>query len=168
MKQFIKPMILLVLIMLIFGGFLSQNLKLKYENKQLKQELNISKEKIETQNELYDLRNVLDILTYSILTHLSDGDTNYLKDKITENIIISKNKIISNNKTANTKYEFEMPKTQLILRQRAYMFGNDKKYFYSIYEILSNYNDKSILKTLNIYFKLDKGKWKMDYLCVDE
>ena len=145
----------------------SENLKVKNENNQLKQQLGIANEKIKTQNELYDLRNTLDSETNTMLLEIYKGNVKYLKDKTTNNITISGNQIVSKIKNNEAKAEFDIPTKQLNLRQRAYILSDDKKDFHSIYEI-SPMEESNILKTLNVYFTLENGKWKLDCIMRDE
>lgn len=145
-----------------------ENTKLANENNQLRQQLDEANEKVKFGAELYDIRNELDILTYDILLKLTTGDISFLKNNSTNNISISGNAIISKDKDRNSSCQFDIPEKMPILRQRAFMLSNDKKQFHSIYEIVSNDKQDSILKTLNVYFVLDNGKWKLDFIGKDE
>lgn len=167
----IKKMVLFTLLTFFLVGCssneISENTKLKNENNQLKQQLDIANEKIKTQSELYDLRNILDYKTHMILLELSNGNTDYLKDKVTNNVTVSGNKILSNSGPEGTKIQFEIPKELFNLRQRAYTLSDDKKEFSSIYEILP-IEESNIMKTLHVYFILDNGQWKLDLIMRDE
>lgn len=122
-----------------------------------------------TWKETYELRNTLDLWAHAILTHLEGGDTEYLKNKISDNITISEDKLIY--KKPNYK-DFIIPKNpenKYILRQRAYMFTDDKKNkFLSIYEIISGGFQTERQGTLNFHFILKDGKWLLDFLNEDE
>lgn len=169
--KYIKKAIIFCLSVLVLVGcsnnLKEENLKLTIENKQLKQQLDNANEKIKVQNELYDLRNILDSLTYDILSKLTTGDVSYLKDKSTNNISISGNKIVSKHKQVNIDVEFDIPKTMPNLRQRAFILSDDKKELHFIYEIIA-LTQSDIYRTLNVYYVKDNGQWKLDYICKDE
>lgn len=169
-KYIKKIMIFCFLVIFLVGcsnNLKAENIKLTNENKQLKQQLDKANEKIKAQNELYDLRNTLDSLTYDILSKLTAGNVSYLKDKSTNKITISGNKVVSKHKQVNTNVEFDIPKAMLNLRQRAFILSDDKKEFHLIYEILP-ITESTIYKTLNVYFVLDNGQWKLDFIGKDE
>ncbi|MCO1602766.1 hypothetical protein [Desulfosporosinus nitroreducens] len=135
----------------------------------MNQELRKYKEDLSTWKEVYDLRNTLDLEARDILTHLEDGDTEYVKNKVSENVTIYGDKLIY--KKSNNQ-DFIMPKypeNKYILRQRAYMFTNDKKdRFLSIYEIISGGFQTERQNTLNFYYIYKDGEWLLDYLSEDE
>lgn len=137
------------------------------QNKDLNQELRKSQEDLSTWKELYELRNTLDLEARDILTHLEDGDTEYVKNKVSENVTIYGDKLTY--KKSNYK-DFIIPKYPeniYILRQRAYMFTNDKKdEFLSIYEIISGGLEKERQNTLKFYYINKDGEWLLD--CLDE
>jgi Uncharacterized protein involved in chromosome partitioning len=170
-RNYIKKIVLFTVALLFVTGcsskLKSENNALKDENKQMKQQLDNANEKLKAQNELYELRNILDSQTHEILSELSKGNTSYAGDKTTANITVSGNKVVSNSKTGGIKVELELPKEQFNLRQRAYTISDDKKEFNSIYEILP-IQESQVLKTLNVRFVLENGKWKLDYMGRDE
>lgn len=159
-KQFILSVVTSFFLVGCSSNVALKNTTLKNENKELTQQLVIANKTIKAQNELYDLRNILDYKTHMILSELSKGNTDYLKDKITNNITISDNKLVSNSKN---KGELEISKEQFTLRQRAYMLSDDKKEFSSIYEFFP-IDQSNVLKTLHVYFILDNGQWKLDFI----
>ncbi|WP_157137171.1 hypothetical protein [Desulfosporosinus youngiae] len=135
----------------------------------MNQELRKSKEDLLTWKELYELRNTLDLEARDILTHLEDGDTEYVKNKVSENVTIYGDKLIYK-KTTNQDFIIpKYPENKYILRQRAYMFTNDKKdEFLSIYEIMSGGFQAKRQNTLNFYYIYKEGEWLLDYLSEDE
>jgi hypothetical protein len=162
-KRSIRRTILVFLSVIFLIGCTSNS---KSENQELKQQLNTANEKIKTQNELYDLRNILDAEVHRMIIEAYKGNIGYFKDKITNNITMTNNKIISNAISNRVKVEIDIPKERFDIRQRAYMFSDDKKEFSSIYEIYPIVDNS--LKTIHVYFILDNGNWKLNYIGKDE
>lgn len=135
----------------------------------MNQELQKSQEDLATWKELYELRNSLDLEARDILTHLEDGDTEYAKNKVSKNVTIYEDKLVY--KKSNYK-DFIIPKypeNKYILRQRSYMFTNDKKdEFLSIYEILSGGFETERQNTLRFHYINKDGEWLLDFLDEDE
>lgn len=173
----IMLIILLIMPMLLLAGYSdsikSQNAALKNENEQLRQQLDIANEKIKIQDEIYDLRNLLDYHTHEVLLKLGMGfskeDDSYLNSILTDSITVSGNRVLSKDEAKNWSAELEIPETKFNLRQRAFMLSEDKKEFSSIYWILpideSTMGER--LEALYVYFVLDDGEWKLNYINID-
>lgn len=168
---YIRKIILLGILIIVLGGcsnsYKNEYTVLKDENKQLKQQLSIVNEKIKYQEELYDLRNILDLQTHEMIYKLSKGDISYLKENTTNNITFLGDKLISSNTNIGSKSEFEIPREQFSLRQRAYMLSENKQEYHSIYEFFPT-EESNIFKTLHVYFVLNNGQWKLDTIFEDE
>lgn len=142
---------------------------LSKQNKDLNQELRKAKEDLSTCKEVYELRNALDLEARDILTHLEDGDTEYVKNKVSENVTIYGDKL-TYKKSNNQDFIIpKYPENRYILRQRAYGFTNDKKdEFLSIYEILSGGFETERQNTLRFHYINKDGEWLLDFLDEDE
>lgn len=172
---FILPVILILII--LFASYI-RILGLSELNKELSLELSEANSRIATlkeTNELRiieeaELRNILDLTAYEILDHLEKGDLNYLRDKVTENVLITEDKLFFRNKyLENSSYvEYIITKNKLLIRQRAYKLNESKDEFISIYEILSGGSQSERINTLNFSFVLKDDKWLLDWLKEDE
>jgi len=139
------------------------------QNRELNQELQKTNEELTTWKETYELRNILDVWAHDILTHLEEGDTEYVKNKISDNVTIRGDKLIYKKQNYKDFIIPKNPENKYSLRQRAYMFTNDKKdEFLSIYEIISGGSQTEGTHTLNFFFILKDGKWLLDFLIEDE
>ena len=175
MKKILSLMCILAFIVTLFTGCEEKNSTesnltnklelLEKENKELKTKLEIAQEEIKKYEETYNLRNELDMEAYEILNHLQKNELNYLKDKITDNIVISEGKLIIKDKSENS-HQFTLPKDEFVIRERAYMLNDDKTEFDSIYELRNDSEEH--MKTLNYKFVLKNDDWLLDYIDIDE
>ena len=157
--------LLLVISMLGYGYLRYAELDL--ENKQLKQELQAANEKTKTSEELYELRNFLDVGVYEFLAHMEQGDTDYLKGIVSDNVTVTEDKLIFKNKEGPIE-EYVFPDSKLIVRQRAYWLNDNKDEYISIYEIRSGGSQPGRFNTLNFRFVFENEKWLLDFVNEDE
>lgn len=169
-KLTIIILILIITIIITLGySILYQNNKIKSLTTDLTitgNELSQNKSLVEKEKYIYELRNVLDSNLYFILNSAIKGDYISIKDYFTNDIIIENGHIKSSN------FDFTIPQENMSLRQRMYDLVSDTE-FKSIYEIhdsgYSNepkYDDR--LYTLNVDFSQVNGKWKVNFIGIDE
>jgi len=168
--------LILICVLVLAGCGGNQRLDLVKENTQLKTEIESLKQQVETTNnkvkqqeELYELRNVLDHNLHNTLRALIKGDFEVVQQNIAPNMRIENKKLVTN--TSAGAYEFVIPDKLMNLRQRAFMM-NEGNYI-AIYEIYDSgyvsgnkYDDRTY--TLNVAYSLGNGKWKMSSLKIDE
>ena len=146
-----------------------QNIKINSLTKDLnitRNELSQNRSLVEKEKSVYDLRNVLDSTLYFILNSAIKGDYISVKDNFTNNVTIE------NGHIKGTNFDFTIPQENMSLRQRMFDLVSDTE-FNSIYEIYDSgyttekkYNDR--IYTLNVKFSQVDGKWKLNFISIDE
>ena len=167
LKKGIALIILFITCILLIKGYWGENQKKEIET--LNQQLKISKQKLQEEQNLYNLRNTLDYNLYNILGSLIKGDSVFAKENFAQSVNISNKKIIS--KLNGIESEFLIPDRSMNLRQRAYTLQDGK--YMSIYEIYdagynqgNKYDDR--LWTLNVNYIKVNSNWKLSYIKIDE
>lgn len=129
-------------------------------------ELSQNKSLVEKEKYLYELRNILDSNLYFILNSAIKGDYISIKDNLSDDVKIKNGHINGLN------FDFTIPQENMSLRQRMYDLVSDTE-FSSIYEIYDSgylnepkYDDR--LYTLNVNFSQVNGKWKLNFISIDE
>jgi hypothetical protein len=126
-----------------------------------KKELAEANKKLAFIQETRNIRDMLDLESYTILLQLQKGNIKYLVNKTTENITIKENTLISKH------LEFQLPKDPLVIRQRTYIVDDKITKYHSIYEIMNN-KENERLETVNFFFVKVKDEWLLDNLAIDE
>ena len=103
---------------------------------------------------------------YFILNSAIKGDYISIKDNLADDITIENGHIKGSN------FDFTIPEQNMSLRQRMYDLVSDTE-FSSIYEIHNSgysnepkYDDR--IYTLNVKFSQVDGKWKLNFISIDE
>lgn len=167
MKKGILLVMLIIICMSVLSGCQSRNQKKEIET--LNQRLKISEKNLKENQDLYNLRNILDSRLYNILDSLIKGDYVLAKQNLAKNVRISGKKILS--ELDGVENEFIIPDRRMNLRQRAYMLKDGK--YMAIYEIFdegynhsNKYDDR--IWTLNVNYIKSNGAWKLSYIKIDE
>ncbi|MDB1927998.1 hypothetical protein PMY56_17865, partial [Clostridium tertium] len=90
---------------------------------------------LETERNLYSLRNLLDSNFHLTLNKLINNDISSIKDNFVPDITLNENSLEYTHE--NKKCKFIISNESMILRQRAYGFLSNEEYF-STYEIFSS------------------------------
>ena len=173
MKSKKSTIIILILIItnIITIGYsiINQNNKIKSLTTDLTitgNQLSENKSLVEKEKSLYELRNILDSNLYFILNSAIKGDYISIKDNLADDVIIENGHIKGSN------FDFTIPQENMSLRQRMYDLVSDTE-FKSIYEIYDSgysnepkYDDR--IYTLNVKFCQVDGKWKLNFISIDE
>jgi outer membrane murein-binding lipoprotein Lpp len=146
-----------------------ENAQLKIEIESLKQNVEATNNKVKQQEELYELRNVLDNNLHNTLRALIKGDFAVAQRNLAMNMRIESKKLIT--KTSVGEIEFIIPDKLMNLRQRAFMMNEGN--YSAIYEIYDSgyvtgnkYDDRTY--TLNVTYSQVNGEWKISSLTIDE
>ena len=165
-----------IILVLIITNIITLGYSILYQNNKIKalttdltitqNELSQNRSLVEKEKYIYELRNVLDFNFYLILNSAINGDYISIKDDFTDDVTIENGHIKSSN------FDFTIPQENMSLRQRMYDLVSDTE-FKSIYEIHDSgypnkpeYDDR--LFTLNVDFYQVNGKWKINFITIDE
>ena len=165
---------LILMSVLVLAGCTNQSPDLVKENTQLKaevqslnQELDGANKKIKEQEELYELRNMLDNDWHRILSSLIKGDYESAQQSLVSTVKIKDKKLIFDVNGVN--HEFVIPDKPMVLRTSSFMRQGDN--YTAVYEI---YDDGYISRTKNdsIYFMhviyvQENGRWRLSDLEFD-
>lgn len=176
MRKLVGVVSMVLITALVIAGCSDQSQKLLKENTQLKAEVQILKQQIQSkdakiseQEKLYELRNILDNNLRYLINSLIRGDYDWAQKNIASNVKISDKKLISST-TKGEEFEFVIPDRPMNLRQRAYIMQNGN--YFTIYEISdSGYSSgkyDSRIYTLNVNYVQDSGSWKLSSIKIDE
>ena len=164
----------IIILVLIITNIITIGYSILYQNNKIKSlttDLTITGNELSQnrsllEKEKYELRNVLDSNLYFILNSAIKGDYISIKDNFTDDITIENGHIKSSN------FDFTIPEQNMSLRQRMYDLVSDTE-FSSIYEIYDSgylnepkYDDR--IYTLNVNFTQVDGKWKLNFINIDE
>lgn len=146
-----------------------ENAQLKIEIESLKQKVETTNNKVKQQEELYELRNVLDNNLHSTLRALIQGNFEVAQQNLAPTVRIENKELVTRSSVG--EYEFIIPDKLMNLRQRAFMMNED--HYTAIYEIYDSgyvsgnkYDDRTY--TLNVDYSQGNGKWKISSLKIDE
>lgn len=106
--------------------------------------------------DLYTLRNHLDLRAHQIIKAMKEPDTETLKGLVSSDVTIKEDRMITKDKTQLIEYEFSF-KNGEIIRQRAFSL-HDTQYI-SIYETIHPEND--FTNSIEFTFILENGEWKL-------
>lgn len=166
----------IIILVLIITNIITIGYSILYQNNKIKSlttdltitqnELSQNRSLVEKEKYIYELRNALDSNFYLTLNSAINGDYISIKDNFTDDVTIENGHIKSSN------FDFTIPQENMSLRQRMYDLVSDTE-FKSIYEIYDSgysnepkYDDR--LYTLNVDFSQVNGKWKVNFISIDE
>ncbi len=166
----------IIILILIITNIITVGYSIIYQNNKIKSlttdltitgnELSENKSLVEKEKYIYELRNELDSNLYFILNSAIKGDYISIKDNLSDDVKIK------NGHIKGLNFDFTIPQENMSLRQRMYDLVSDTE-FSSIYEIYDSgysneqkYDDR--LYTLNIKFCQVDGKWKLNFISIDE
>lgn len=129
--------------------------ELKNENNQLSKE-------IDNQKKLLDLRNFLDSNFYYLLHDMNDSKIDEIKKKVTPNITVYKDKLVS--QSQNGSWNFKFPKDNVQFRERSFFMKNPQTYE-AIYEVW-NYKEERLPECYVEYTLVD-NIWKFNLIFID-
>ena len=166
----------IIILILIITNIITVGYSIIYQNNKIKSlttdltitgnELSQNKSLVEKEKYIYELRNVLDSNLYFILNSAINGEYISIKDYFTDDVTIENGHIKGSN------FDFTVPQQNMSLRQRMFDLVSDTK-FNSIYEIYdSGYTNENKyadrIYTLNVKFSQVDGKWKLNFISIDE
>ncbi|MFL0248698.1 hypothetical protein [Candidatus Clostridium stratigraminis] len=129
--------------------------ELKIENNQLSKE-------VDNQKKLLELRNYLDSDFYYLLNDMKKGRIDEIKKKVTSNISVYSDKLVSQLQTG--AWNFNFPKDNVKFRQRTFFMKNPQTYE-AIYEVWDYKEEK--LPECYVEYNLVDNTWKLNSIFID-
>jgi len=154
-----KGVTILLILSLVFIIF-TQHVKINEFKRQYKVLEDEKNKTIQDNENLYELRNELDIKFYRIIEELKNNNIDFIRTQITSNINLQDNKLVSTYK--NLEKTFELPSNDYYFRQRYYYLKDNNTKYYSGYEIHEGYGKK--IEVVEVVFCLINGEWKLDWI----
>lgn len=146
--------------------------KVKSKVSTLEYDLLNTKNDLDENNKIYELRNALDNMLHVTMKYLVKKEFEPVQNNFYKNSQLTSYSIKFNTLDTGTNIEFIIPDTNMNLRQRAFYLISPNEYI-STYEILdSGYKNESKyldrIFTLNVKFIFDNNNWKISSLSIDE
>lgn len=141
--------------------------QLQKENENLREELKKRQEEIdyllkkskqvkEENEDLYVLRNLLDLRAHQIVKAIKESDLETLKGFVSRDVTVEIDRMITKDKTQLIESDLSFEENEII-RQRAYSL-QDTQYI-SIYETV--YPEHEFTNSIEFTFALEDGEWKL-------
>lgn len=172
-----KTLIALIILIMIFGAATTYRYNLKYTKvmsdiqletskkiESLSGEIEMLKSSLEEYKEYheeeYELRNILDIKFYDLMTSLRSGDEELIKSFFYNDIEYSDNTVIYLYEGESYEYNFDC---EDIFRQRFFFFDRDRNVFESGYELINT----EVNDVLYVTYKMVNNQWKIVFIKKD-